>query len=493
MSAAETLRGELITLRSQQVREAQARIKSYYSAGPGIGYAPGMGSTIPGSQGWFPIFGAREPFTGAFQSNIIYDQTTILAFFAVYSCITLISQDIGKLRWKLVEEQAAKWWKEISSPAYSPLLRKPNQYQNRIKWLEFWITCKLIHGNAYGLKARDERGVVTAIYILNPCNTRPLVSPDGAVFYQTSYDNLSTVNVDLEDDDMPEGVFIIPAREIIHDPMTCLFHPLIGVSPIFACGAAAMKGAAIDDAGRRFFENGGQPGGILTAPGAISDSTADRLKRYWDDNFTGANAGKVAVVGDGLKYERLTMSAEDAQTIETMKLTAEQVCSAFHVPPYMIGIGPMPAYNNIEALNQQYYSQCLQSLIENFELCMDEGLSLVTPSQSYGIELDLKGLLRMDTATRYKAHSDAITGGWLKPDEARIEEDLPPVPGGNTPYMQQQQYSLGALAERDADKPFSKPTPALPPPPDEEDEDPEEVAREFMRELSTHIAKELAA
>jgi hypothetical protein len=88
---------------------------------------------------------------------------------------------------------------------------------------------------------------------------------------------------------------------------------------------------------------------------------------------------------------------------------------------------------------------------------------------SLGTEFDLKGLLRMDTATRYKAHSDAIGGGWLAPNEARLDEDLAPADGGSTPFLQQQNFSLAALAERDQNKPFAKPPtapaqPALPPP-----------------------------
>jgi hypothetical protein len=145
----------------------------------------------------------------------------------------------------------------------------------------------------------------------------------------------------------------------------------------------------------------------------------------------------------------LTVNAVDAQIIEQLKLSAETVCSVFHVPPYMVGVGPMPAYNNIEALNLQYYAQCLQSLIESFEISLDEGLNLTTPTQPWGTEFDLDGLLRMDTATRYKSHSDGISGGWLAPNEARLKEDYAPLEGGNTAYMQQQNYALSALARRD--------------------------------------------
>src|SRR5690606_10607762 len=156
--------------------------------------------------------------------------------------------------------------------------------------------------------------------------------------------------------------------EIIHDRYNCLFHPLVGVSPIYACGLAATQGLRIQNNSTNFFGNGSRPGGILVAPDKIDNDDAQRLKDHWDNNYTGANAGKVAVIGGGMKYEPLTTTAVDAQLIEQLGWTAEVVCSTFHVPPYKVGVGEMPKYDNIQALNVQYYSQCLQVLIESIEL-----------------------------------------------------------------------------------------------------------------------------
>jgi HK97 family phage portal protein len=179
---------------------------------------------------------------------------------------------------------------------------------------------------------------------------KPLVAPDGSVYYQLSRDDLAGVGEQV----------VVPASEIIHDTMCPLFHPLCGVSPLIACGLAAMQGLSIQANATRFFENGAMPGGVLSAPGTIDDVTAARLKEHWEQNYTGSNAGRVAVLGDGLKYEKMAMTAVESQMIEQLKWTAETVCSCFHVPAYMVGVGTPPAYNNVEALNQQYYSQCLQ-------------------------------------------------------------------------------------------------------------------------------------
>src|ERR1041384_3211580 len=349
--------------------------------------------------GWSPWI--REPSTGAWQKNQEWSVDTVLAYHAVYACVTLIASDIGKLRWKLMEADNANdpggLWSEITSPAYSPVLRNPNHYQNHIQFKEWWQICKLLRGNVYALKRRDARGVVRYLYPLDPNRVTVLVAPSGDVFYRLSADNLSGLE---------EGSIEVPADEIIHDRMNCLFHPLIGVSPIFAAGLAATAGINMQRNSETFFGNASQPGGVLTAPGAISDETARRLKAYWAENFTGDNAGKIAVAGDGLKFERLTMSATDAQMIEQLKWNAEVVCSCFKVPAYKIGVGAVPAAANVEALETMYYSQCLQILIEQFELSMDEGLGLNLPvvnsqgQRMMGVELDLEGLLRMRSEER---------------------------------------------------------------------------------------------
>ena len=81
---------------------------------------------------------------------------------------------------------------------------------------------------------------------------------------------------------------------------------------------------------------------------------------------------------------------------------------------------------------QQYYSQCLQTHIVSLELALDEGLGLVdVPGVTYGTEFDIDDLLWMDTATRTKAATDGVTGGVLKPDEARAKYfGIGPVDGG---------------------------------------------------------------
>ncbi len=407
-------------------------------------------AAVNSTGGWFGLI--RESFAGAWQRNVEVDAPReVLAFSAVFACTTVIASDIGKLRIKLVDEDEKGIAKEIKTGSpFLPVLSKPNRYQTRIKFMEQWIVSKLLFGNTYALKQRDARGIVNTIYILDAQRVTPLVAEDGSVYYKLAADHLSELTDSIT----------VPASEIIHDRMICLWHPLVGVSPIYACGMSATMGNRIQGNSTKFFNNASRPSGALTAPGTISDETALRLKAAWEENYSGNNIGRLAVLGDGLKYEAMTIPASEAQLIEQLKWTVEDVARCFHVPLFKLG-GPEPSRVSVESLNQTYYSDCLQTLIESAEASLDEGLAL---PGGYYTEFDLEGLMRMDTATRYDTKSKAIQGGWMSPNEARAGENMQPVAGGDSPYLQQQNYSLAALAKRDAKAdPFAGAAPPKPP------------------------------
>jgi HK97 family phage portal protein len=413
-----------------------------------------LSSGMEGRGGWYPII--RESFPGAWQRNVIVDVETAASFHADFACKTLIARDIAKLRVKLVEKDSNDIWSETTNPAFSPVLRQPNDYQTRNQFYESWMLSKLSRGNTYVLKVRDSRNIVWALHVLDPTRVQPLIADDGSVFYRLSRDNV----VGIDD-------IVVPAREIIHDRMNCLFHPLVGTPPVFASGLSSMLGLNAQRAAALLFQNSSTPGGIITVPGNIDETERKRFKEEWEQRFSGSNYGRPAVLEGGIKYEKISMTSVEGQLIENLKWSAEVVCSVYHVPPYKVGVGALPSYNNVQALNVEYYSQALQSHIEEIEELLDYGLGL--GGTDLGTEFDTETLLRMDTTTLVTTLRDAVGAGVMSPNEGRSKLDLKPVKGGESPYLQQQNYSLAALAKRDTQAdPFAPKTPpALPPPPPE--------------------------
>lgn len=396
------------------------------------------------------------PGTSWQTETVTVNPDEVTANWAVFACITLIAGDIGKVNLELVRRKG-NIWEPATSPSFSPVLAKPNRHQTWQQFIEQWVISKLRSGNTYVLKRRDRRGVVVELFVLDPQLCFPLVQEsDGSVYYRLGQDNLSGLS-----EEYPAA----PASEIIHDRMNCLFHPLVGLSPIYASGLAATQGLKIQANSAQFFANMSRPSGILTSPNRINDETAERLKKHWESNYSGDKIGKVAVLGDALSYAALSVDAERSQLTEQLKASAEMICSTFHVPAFKIGAGTIPAGQKVEDLNQIYYADCLQTLMDAIQTLLTFGLGIDTPKDGvqYGVRFDLDDLLKMDTATLTSVLKEQAGAGLILLDEGRRRLNLPPMEGGGAAYLQQQNYSVAALAKRDAkEDPFAKESAAAP-------------------------------
>lgn len=415
---------------------------------------------VDGDRGWITLTGSGfsgdlEPFD--WQRDIRRRVDGALSNPIVFACLTLIAGDIGKMRVKLMQPAKGGVWEETQSSAFSPVLSKPNPYQTWQKFIESWILSKMSRGNSFILKERDNRNVVVALHVLDPSRCWPMLTESGDVLYEVLPDYLAKV---------PEGEQImVPASEIMHDRAWCLFHPLCGLPPLFASGLAADQALRIMLQSKTFFANMSRPSGTLVSPGFLTDEQAEIYKKRWEDNYGPGKQGRTAILGNGLKYEALNQTALDSQLVQQLDKSAEVICSTMHVPGYKVGVGPLPPYQSASILDQIYYDNCLQTLIVGVQSLLDDGLQLA--NSSYKTELDLDDLLRMDELGLTDVLTKQTGAGITSPNEARKRLNRGPVAGGESPKMQQQNYSLSALDKRDKlpnpfviDKPTSNPTPS---------------------------------
>lgn len=418
--------------------------------------------------GWRRVL---EPFSGAWQRNIEEKRGDLLTYPTLYACISRIASDIGKLPFTLQQRLDSGVSREVTNAAYTPVLTKPNGFQTQGQFREYWMIAKLTHGNTYALKRRDDRRVVVDLYILDSCRVMPMVSDAGEVFYQLYVDPLNTLP-----DGYPANGLIVPASEIIHDRCMALHHPLIGIPPLAAAYWPALKNMKIMRSATEFFANNAQPGGLLTAPAGMSDDDAKEVKAYWETEFTGTNAGRVAIIGADMKFTPFAMKSIDSQMVEQMRYSDEQICQPFGIPPFKVGIGTIPSGLGVDGVNQMYYQDALQTHIEHMESLLNEGLKISAP---LSVELDLAPLLRMDEAKRAEVETKLVGGKIKLPDEARQRFNLAPTPGGSTLWGQQQDYPLGMLADRkEWDPAMQSPSPT----PDPAPTNPEPTAAEISAE-----------
>jgi len=409
------------------------------------------GQTMPTTPytdvGWSPI--VRESYPGGWQQNCELRAGGPVNS-AVFACVVVISQDVGKLPAHVYRTRPNGGQDVAADHPLNDLLQKPNPYQTRQDFIQQLIAITLLQGNGYAWIERDARGKPVAMHPLATSRVTPRVTDEGDVYYDLTKPTLAGGGT-------TEQAVTVPASEIIHHRVITFGSPLVGVSPLMAAALSSALGTRIMQQSEQFFLNASRPGGVLSGPKKIERDTAKWLKEQWEENYSGTRAGRTAVLGDGIEWKPMSTTATDSQLIEQLRYTVEDVARVYRVPGFLLGELGKVTYRNSEQLMRTYYSGCLQAQIEALEARLGDAFGLRDP---LAVEFDLDALLRTDIDVRYAAYKDGLQSGFMTINEVRKLEGLPPVDGGDVPYLQQQYWPLGAWQDAQSNAPPSAKGPA---------------------------------
>ncbi len=388
--------------------------------------------------GWMSFAPEVELNPGDFQRATMTPSEGLLSFATLYRCNTLVSGDLSKMDVVLKAPAGAGVFEPVYRHPVINLLETPNHYQTTSKFFESWVLSKFTskQGSAFVLKERDGPRIV-ALHVLDPNRVSVKVSPaTGLVAYELETDSLAGI----------DRKTLVPASEIIHDVLNPLHgHPLVGVPPLRVCCLAASQAIEIQKTSFAFFRNRAQPSGVLSSPDEITQESIKQAQAQFAAKFSGEGRGRVAIVGQGLKYTPIAVTAEDAQLIEQFKIAAHQIAAAYGIPASKVVPGAEPKYNTAAEQNKQYFSEALQKPMKDMELLLRRHLGL---PKGWKIEFETEDLIRMDGKARMEMLGVGVKNMILAPNDARRQVGLPPVPGGDQPLAQQQYHSLEQIAAR---------------------------------------------
>ena len=340
---------------------------------------------------------------------------------AVYACVRVISETIGSLPLHVYQRRNTGG-KTIyrEHPLYKLLHSQPNSWQTSFEFREMMQAHFELRGNAYAYKSMDQRGNVLELLPLHPDRVEVKQLRDMSLEYHVQ---------------LGEGAERVVLRQdqVLH---------LRGLSSNGYTGRSTLSDAreiigvaiATQEFAGRFYKNDATPSVVLQHPGKLSKEVADRIRDSWNTAFAGSgNARKTAVLEEGMQIERLTLSAEDAQFLETRKFQRSEIAGLFRVPAHLIGDLERATFSNIEAQQIDFVMHCIRPRLVRWEQALMR--DLFQKPELYFPEHNVEGLLRGDAKSRFDAYAIGRNWGWLSVNEIRERENLNPIPEGDV-YLQ---------------------------------------------------------
>ena len=339
---------------------------------------------------------------------------TALGVTTVLACVRVISEGLGVLPCDLRRRTAQGSEPETAHPA-SWLLDTPNDWMTWQELVETLTMHAALAGDGFGLVQRGVQDRPIAILPLLPSMVAYRQEPDWTLRYRVTW---------------PDGrQSEVAARDMLHlrGPS---WNGAGGMKVVELARESIGLAAAMEWVQAQHFGKGGRPSGYLTTDAPrVTEEQAEAWKRRWMQMYSGENAGSIAVLGNGTRFQPLTFDFVSAQTLEARRMQVEEICRAFRVFPQMIGAQEKAStYASAEAFFTAHAVHTLGPWARRWELTLARDLLTERQRGQYFFRIDMRGLMRADAKARAEFYSKALGAGgghgFMSPNEVREAEGL---------------------------------------------------------------------
>ena len=210
----------------------------------------------------------------------------------------------------------------------------------------------------------------------------------------------------------------------------------MGVSPIKQCKQAIGWGIAVETYGNTFFSNGAKLSGVLSTDRQMSELAIDRLKRSFQEQYASLNdANKTLILEEGLKFQQVSISNEQAQFLSSRDMAIQEVARVFNLPPHMLKDLSKSSFNNIEQQSTEFVRYSVMPYLSNMEAEMNLKLFREDEQGKIFTNFDANSLLRGSPNDRASFYDKMVKIGAMTINEVREKENMNAVDDGDILYM----------------------------------------------------------
>jgi HK97 family phage portal protein len=369
------------------------------------------------------------------KTGIVVNAESALHCTTVLACTMAIASGVAMLPFKLYQALPDGGRKEaVDNPLYDLLDTAPNEWQTSVEFMETWVMHAVLAADGYAYK-NYVRGRLYELIPLLPSKVFVRQLPDYTLVYDIS---------------LPDGTVQPVERKYVMHLRSPSWNGYSGLAAVKLARDAIGLALATEETHARLHANGTRPGGVLSTAATLDEDQVKLIREQWQQTQGGvANAMRTAILGGGLAWTPLAMTGVDSQHIETRRFQIEEICRAMGVFPQMVGHSDKTAtFASAEAFFLAHVVHTLSRWTRRVEKRVS--LDLLTPAdRKAGLypKFSYQALLRGDNKTRAEFYQVLVMLGVMTRNEARLLEELNPLPGLDTPLVPVSNATPQAMAK----------------------------------------------
>ncbi|UHD44159.1 phage portal protein [Aureimonas altamirensis] len=333
---------------------------------------------------------------------------------AVFGCIQIIAETVASLPLQVYRRDGEdRRTRSDTHPIARLFSSDVNDRQTAFEWFEMMTAHCLLRGNAYAEIIRDNRGAVIALKPLHPNSVSVVESlRTGRILYDVTDPNGGTRRL------LPEEVLHLKDRSD---------DGIIGVSRLRRAREAFGTASATERFAASTYRNGAYLSGVVKHPDEIGPEAAQTIRESMAALHSGTgNAGRFAVLEEGMDWQAISVSPEDAQMLESRRFSVEQIARIYRIPPPVLGDLSNGSYSNVTELGRWFAGMTIRPWLDRWEQALSRALLTEEGRRSHVLEFDMDLLMRGDMLARLQAYRIGREIGLYNANDLRRFENLNP-------------------------------------------------------------------
>lgn len=363
-------------------------------------------TTSPTTGGWIgSLFGNTTT------SGTPVSYSSALTVSAYYNAVDQISNDFAKAPFKIYRKTDTGIEAQGTHPAAMLLGKEPSPLMTSFVFRKMLVQSAINKGDGFAHIIRNGAGTPVELCLLDYYDVTDIRKHDGQLWYKIT---------GIEQ--------MVPGSNMLH-LMGYTNNGLRGISVVkFAAQSLGVSINAQDFAAKSY-QNKAISSGVLSTDSQIKSDLKPVISQKFNEHMTAGNEHRTAVLDDGLKYQRISLTPAELQFLETTQHGVIEVARFLNIAPHKLKDMSNANYSSLEYLGIEHQQDCVMPWQLKWEQECDRKMFTPREKKDHFTRFETNALLRADVKSRTDYYSRAVTFGWMTQNEVRRKENLKEIDG----------------------------------------------------------------